>query len=277
MELFAWMIRRWLAALTRGSATTTAPASPDDLERSPAAAGSEVGAPAPQPVTGAGEPKWLQLARADLGIREVPGPEANPAIMRAWQYVDYDPPEGDETAWCSAKACEWMERAGIPSTRAPNARSWLKWGHELKTPRLGCIAVFWRGSPGGWQGHVALYAGAGDRPGTVKCLGGNQGNAVSLQDYPVAQLLGYRWPTTGGNSRTLRAQAAGMVGDAVTLGALAGGAIIESLPDALAIGAGVQSLAAYWPWAGAIGIAISIAARLVTIYARLSDWKAKGV
>jgi uncharacterized protein (TIGR02594 family) len=225
----------------------------------------------PAPVTN--EPAWLQLAQTDMGIREFPGAAANPDIMRAWDFCDYQPPSGDETAWCSAKMCEWTERSGVPSTRAPNARSWLKWGHELQAPRPGCIVVFWRGSRTAWEGHVAIYLGAGERPGTIKVLGGNQRNGVSIEDYPAAQVLGYRWPTTGGNSRTLRAQTAGAVGDALTTSALA----MATMPDALALSTDLQGLAAWWPWFGVLGITLSIAARLVTIWARTSDWKAKGV
>jgi uncharacterized protein (TIGR02594 family) len=221
----------------------------------------------------AGEAAWLRLARADIGVHEFPGAAANPEIMRAWDYCDYQPPNGDETAWCSAKMCEWTERSGVPSTRAPNARSWLKWGHELEAPRPGCIAVFWRGSRTAWEGHVAIYLGVGERPGTIKVLGGNQRNGVSIEDYPAAQVLGYRWPTTGGNSRTLRAQTAGAVGDALTTSALA----MATMPDALALSTDLQGLAAWWPWFGMLGITLSIAARLVTIWARTSDWKAKGV
>jgi uncharacterized protein (TIGR02594 family) len=236
----------------------------------------------PEEVPASGEPKWLQLARQDLGIKEVPGKGANPEIMRAWRYCDYDPPDGDETAWCSAKACEWIERSDMPSTRAPNARSWLKWGSELKKPKPGAVTVFWRGSPTGWQGHVALYLGPGDKAGTVKVLGGNQSNGVTIQDYSEAQLLGYRWPTNGSNSRTLRAQTAGLVGDGlagagVMAATLSPTGIISSLPDALAVGLAFQSLASYWPWFMVIGIAISILARLATIYARVNDWTVKGV
>jgi uncharacterized protein (TIGR02594 family) len=225
-----------------------------------------------------GEPEWLKLARADLGIRELPGAAANPAIMRAWEYCDYKPPNGDETAWCSAKANEWLQRAGLPGTRAPNARSWLKWGAGLDKPKPGCIAVFWRDKPDGWEGHVALYLGPGSRPKSIKVLGGNQGNGVTIAEYSTEQLLGYRWPTPGSNSRTLKAQSAGLVlGDGLTIAAISGKAIVESLPDALAIGEGVTAMAAYWPWAALIGIAISILARMVTIWARVSDWQAKGV
>jgi uncharacterized protein (TIGR02594 family) len=220
-----------------------------------------------------GEPAWLKLARADLGIFEFAGPAANPDIMRAWQYCDYQPPNGDETSWCSAKMCEWTECAGLPSTRAPNARSWLKWGHELKVPKFGAITVFWRGSPTSWEGHVAIYLGKGDKPGTIKVLGGNQRNGVTIEDHPERQVLGYRWPVTGGNSRTLRAQTAGAVGDMLTTSSLA----MATMPEALAVSSDRQSLASLWPWFGVIGITLSIAARLVTIWARTSDWQAKGV
>ena len=226
-----------------------------------------------------GEPKWLRLARDDLGIHEIKGPAANPAIMRAWEHVDYDPPNGDETAWCSAKGCEWMEDAGIPSPRAPNARAWLKWGHELDRPRLGCIVVFWRDSPKGWQGHVALYLGPGDRPGTIKCIGGNQSDSVSVREFETARVLGYRWPTTGGNSRTFRAQATGAIGDGMTgVGlAISQDAVVKSLPDLLAISDTVKLLAPYWGGFIVIGILIGLTSRAVTVWARLSDWKAKGV
>lgn len=232
----------------------------------------------PDEVPVQGEAAWLRLARADLGIKEFPGAAANPAIMRAWKYCDYDPPNGDETAYCSAKMCEWTERAGLSSTRAPNARSWLKWGSGIAKPKPGAIVVFWRVAPTAFEGHVAIYLGKGDKPGTIKVLGANQSNSVCIQDYSEAQVLGYRWPTTGGNSRTLKAQSAGLIlGDGMTIAAISGKGIIESLPDALALGEGVQQLAAYWPYAALIGITISILARMVTIYARVSDWQAKGV
>lgn len=229
-----------------------------------------------------GDPAWLAVAKQDLGIREVAGPASNPEIMRYWSACDYDPPDGDETAWCSAAANYWMQKAGVPGTRQPNARSWERWGAELKTPKLGCIVVFWRGSPTAWTGHVAIYVGPG-KPGHIKVIGGNQSNGVSIAEYPTAQVVGYRWPTTGGNSRTLKAQTAGMVvGDGMTAAAFVGAqvsqpGIIDSLPDALAIGTGLQSLATYWPWFAVIGITVSILARMVTIWARVSDWQKKAV
>lgn len=233
----------------------------------------------PDHVPARGEPEWLQAARRDLGIQEIKGPAANPAIMRAWEYVDYDPPDGDETSWCSAKLCEWMEVSGQPSTRAPNARSWAKWGHELKKPKPGCVAVFWRNRRDGWEGHVALYVGPGDRPDEIRCLGGNQSDSVSVASYNLSQLIGYRWPTTGGNSRTLRAQTAGVIGDASTMLGLAisPNGIIQALPDMLAISEGIKALAPWWGGFVLVGLLIGISARAVTVWARMSDWQAKGV
>lgn len=238
----------------------------------------------PDDVPMSGEPAWLKLARQDLGVKETPGSESNPRVMRYWSACDYDPhPDDSKDAWCSAAANYWMQQSGNPGTRAPNARSWTKWGAELKKPRPGAITVFWRGSPTSWKGHVALYIGPGSKPGTIKVLGGNQSNGVSIAEYSEAQLLSYRWPTTGGNSRTLRAQSAGLVlGDGITVASLTGAAfdaqgVINSLPDALAVGTLLQNLAAYWPWFAVIGITVSILARMATIAARLSDWKKDGV
>jgi uncharacterized protein (TIGR02594 family) len=234
--------------------------------------------PVPPEESVSGDPQWLKLARADLGIKEAFGPAANPEIMRAWSFCDYDPPSGDETAWCSAKANEWLQRAGQPGTRQPNARSWEKYGKKLDKPRAGCVVVFWRGSPTSWQGHVALYVGPGSKKGHIKVLGGNQGNSVSIAEYPATQVLSYRWPVTGSNSRTLKAQTAGLIlGDGLTMAAVTGKGISDSLPDALAIGDGVAALAQYWPYAALIGITISILARMVTIWARMHDWQTKAV
>jgi uncharacterized protein (TIGR02594 family) len=256
--MLTWLGRLWGALFMWGRPSAPTPA---------------VEAPAVPTEPQRGDPAWLTIARADLGIVEFPGAAANPRIMEAWKYCDYQPPAGDETSWCSAKMCEWMEKAGQPSTRAPNARSWLKWGVELAQPKPGAVSVFWRGSPTGWEGHVGFFVGAGDAPGSIKVLGANQKNQVCIEDLSTGQLLGYRWPTRGGNSRTLRAQATGGIGDALSLGALG---LATSAPDLQALGTDVQSLANYWPWCLVIGIALSIVARLVTIHARVSDWKAKG-
>lgn len=230
--------------------------------------------PAAPEIPAAGDPPWLRLARADLGIREAPGADANPDIMRAWQYCDYEPPAGDETAWCSAKCNEWLQRAGFPGTRQPNARSWERYGKQIGRPVVGCIAVLWRGSPTSWQGHVALYMGPG-RPGHVKLLGGNQGNAVSIAEFPASQVLCYRMPVTGANSRTLKASTVGLVGDTMTATGGGLGALAEAAPDLMQASDMLQTLGQKWPAILLAGILLGLAARMVVIYARMDDFKKK--
>jgi uncharacterized protein (TIGR02594 family) len=99
----------------------------------------------------------------------------------------------DQTPWCSAFVNYCMEQAGIRGTRRANARSWLDWGEmSMGLPEFGCVVVLWRESPSSIKGHVGFYTGfRGDK---LLLLGGNQGHAVSVAEYPKSRLLGYRWP-----------------------------------------------------------------------------------
>uniref|UniRef100_A0A7V4G8E4 TIGR02594 family protein n=1 Tax=Desulfobacca acetoxidans TaxID=60893 RepID=A0A7V4G8E4_9BACT len=86
--------------------------------------------------------------------------------------------------------CAWMERAGHQSTRSAAAASWRNWGKELPDggQRLGCVVVMSR--TGG--NHVGLYLDEDDVG--VYCLGGNQGNRVSVRRYPWERITNFRWP-----------------------------------------------------------------------------------
>ena len=241
------------------------------LFRAPAAAPSVPPSPE-EPVKG--DPKWLALARADIGVKEVPGAQHNPVVLSYFARAGFPGINDDETAWCAAFANAKLEDSGCPGSKALNARSFLTWGKEVKKPYPGCVTVFWRGSPRSWEGHVAFFVS--ETASHVKVIGGNQSNAVTVADYPKSQVLGYREPVTASNSRTLRASAAGTLGDAVTIAAVSGKGVVESLPDALAFGEGIKQLAAYWPWFAVIGITISLLARAAVIYARISDLESKG-
>lgn len=251
----------WLLSLFRAPVVPAEPPSPED------------------PVKG--DPKWLTLARAELGVKEGPGDANNPTVLK--YYADAGHPEinADSIAWCAAFAGAMLERSGVPSSKQLNARSYLIWGKPVAKPYPGCVAVFSRGDPRGWEGHVGFFLK--EDGGNVQILGGNMGDAVTIGHEPKSRLLGYREPTTAGNSRTLKAQAVGLlIGDTSTalggVGAsISSKGIVDSLPDALALGSSVQSLAAYWPWFLVIGITISILARMATIWARVSSLQATGV
>lgn len=126
--------------------------------------------------------EWL------AGVAEVPGPGDNQRIGEYLKSVGLGP--DDETAWCSAFVNWCHEQAGLTGTDKGNARSWLKWGHNVTEPRVGDIVVLWRGARDSWQGHVGFVAGISGA--VVLILGGNQGDAVTITAYSRERVLGFR-------------------------------------------------------------------------------------
>ena len=71
------------------------------------------------------------------------------------------------------------------------ARNWLAFGVPQQKPALGDVLVFWRGTSGGFSGHVGLYVGEDAQAFHV--LGGNQSDAVTIAFFAKSCLLGARW------------------------------------------------------------------------------------
>lgn len=139
------------------------------------------------------QPAWMDRAWAELGQREVAGHTDNPRIMSFCRELGYADVAHDEIAWCAAFVGASLERAGVASTRSLVARSYLSWGDEAETGRLGAVAIFSRGGDES-SGHVAFYL---DDDGTrVFVLGGNQGDAVTVTAIDRERLIGLRWPST---------------------------------------------------------------------------------
>ena len=134
----------------------------------------------------------LERAKADMGTWEWKGDDHNPKVVQYFQDVGHAWVKDDETAWCAAFVGAMLERSGIRSTRALNARSYLGWGSpvELEDAKEGDIVVFSRGDPNGWQGHVGFYVGHGMT--FINVLGGNQANQVNVKPYKKSRLLGIR-------------------------------------------------------------------------------------
>ena len=143
-----------------------------------------------------GEAPWYQVALEELahGVVEVEGEANNPRILEYHATCDLQA-TNDETAWCSAFVNWCMIQAGRTGTNDAAARSWLQWksGSKIASPKLGCVAVFARGTKP-WEGHVGFFASEDD--GYVQVLGGNQGNAVSVAPRAKSKLLAYLWPKT---------------------------------------------------------------------------------
>lgn len=96
------------------------------------------------------------------------------------------------TAWCAAFVNASLAKSGREGTGKLNARSFLDWGQPVDQPQPGDVAVFSRGDPGGWQGHVGFFDSIDPATGQINVLGGNQGDAVSVAGYDPSSLLGFR-------------------------------------------------------------------------------------
>ncbi len=243
---------RWLASFFGASKPAEMPAAPVD------------------PVTPVrSDPAWLALARAELGTKEGPGEANNPVVLR--YYADAGHPEinADSVAWCAAFTGAMLERAGYPCSKQLNARSYLTWGKEVKKPYPGCIAVFSRGDPRGWEGHVGFYLGKeGER---IQIIAGNQGDAVSIGYEPSSRLLGYREPVTASNSRSIKAATTGMIAAGVT-----STTILQSQTDLFGIANTLKEIGVSMPVVALAGQLLTILVFCVIVHARYSDLAEKG-
>lgn len=135
----------------------------------------------------------LKIAANELGTKEISGSEHNATIVGYAQAAGFTWVNDDETAWCSIFVNWVAMQAELPRSEKANARSWLTVGEDVtNAPEPGDVVVFWRESPASWKGHVALFLGFSSDKKMVFCLGGNQGNSVSIAAYPASTVLGFR-------------------------------------------------------------------------------------
>mgnify|MGYP003515341895 FL=1 len=133
-----------------------------------------------------------EMAKAEVGTVEWAKGD-NPKVVAYFKDSGNPGVTNDETAWCAAFVGAMLRRAGVKSTGALNARSYLDWGTPVdrKNAQPGDVVVFKRGNSS-WQGHVAFFVK--DRGALIDVLGGNQSNAVNIKGYHSAALLGIRRP-----------------------------------------------------------------------------------
>lgn len=137
------------------------------------------------------QPAWLAAAWTEFGVREKPGAANAAAVLAYFAEAGHGKIRDDATPWCAAFVGAMLNRAGVAPSGSLMARSYLKWGETIVAPRLGAITVLTRGKSAS-AGHVGFYLGqAGTR---VFLLGGNQGDAVTVDAFDANRVLGYRWP-----------------------------------------------------------------------------------
>jgi len=134
----------------------------------------------------------IKIAMSQLGQKEISGTQDNQTIVNYAKEAGFDWVNDDETPWCSIFVSWCAYKTDLVRSRQANARSWLLVGTSTNTPEPGDIVVFWRGSIEAWKGHVGIFLGYSKSTTRVYCLGGNQGNQVSISAYPSETVLGFR-------------------------------------------------------------------------------------
>lgn len=138
----------------------------------------------------------LKIAFNELGTEEIVGKKHNPEVLKYAKDTKIAGITTDEIPWCSTFV-NWVAwKAGLQFSGKANARSWLNIGTKVTMPEPGDIVVFWRESPQSWKGHVGVFLGFSADKKRVYCLGGNQGNRVSISGYRANTVLSYQRLTT---------------------------------------------------------------------------------
>ena len=134
---------------------------------------------------------FIKVALGEIGVKEIKGERDNPEVLKYFKDIGFDAAWiKDETAWCSAFINWCAHVTGYQATYKLNARSWLKEGHEVVSPEVGDLVIFWRQDPASWKGHVGIFIS--QRDGVIWTLGGNQSNMVNIAPYREHRLLGFR-------------------------------------------------------------------------------------
>lgn len=137
--------------------------------------------------------RFIQMAVQQLGEKEIAGSQHNQTIVNYAQEAGFEWVNDDETPWCSIFVSWCAMKADLARSKKANARSWLLVGQNVDhAPEPGDVVIFWRGQRDSWQGHVGLFFGYSQDGTRVYCLGGNQGNQVSISAYPTDKVLGFR-------------------------------------------------------------------------------------
>lgn len=135
----------------------------------------------------------IAVARKYIGTKEIGSTNKSPLIDKwatelSGKWLIGQP-------WCGTFVAQVFKEAGVTNKTPKDfyrAKSWESAGTKLDKPAYGCVVTFTR--DGG--GHVGFVVGK-TKTGMLKVLGGNQSNAVTIQDFDPKRATSYRWVSTG--------------------------------------------------------------------------------
>lgn len=157
---------------------------------------NNIGVPGDFNPTGGG-PQWLQIARGELGTKEIKGPQHNPRVLEYMKTVGHG--SDDETPWCAGFVAWCLKQAGQSISGVDAwAKSFSRSSAFRRIDKLeyGAIVVFNRGSDP-QSGHVGFCVGT--EGGRVLVLGGNQSDSVSIAGKSASSIHAILWPVGGGD------------------------------------------------------------------------------
>ena len=138
------------------------------------------------------EVPWIAEARKWIGTAEIAGAKNSPVIsswlqrLHAW-WTD------DETPWCGTFVAQCLQTRGyaIPSAWY-RAFAYASHGKALSLPAYGAVVVLRRSTGKGY--HVAFIVGK-DAQNRLMCLGGNQGDKVTIAPFSRDRVVTITWPS----------------------------------------------------------------------------------
>lgn len=134
--------------------------------------------------------EWYEFALKEKGISESNNPDRVKWYHKHTKLEEkYWKPE---ISWCASFMSAILFNSGYKSPKTSWARDFANYGLKLSKPVKFCIMGFERNDPGG-DSHVTLWTGE-ETDSHYICLGGNQGNAVSIAKYPKKDFLYAVWP-----------------------------------------------------------------------------------
>jgi uncharacterized protein (TIGR02594 family) len=139
------------------------------------------------------EAQPLARSRTDAAIAAAQVPGAAAVLLEAlrWRGSTAKQLGLPSSLWCADFMNYVLRQAGGKGTQSRSSRSFLQFGKKLDGPRVGAIAIFYRGGPN--TGHVGVVRGT-DGDGNPIVVSGNHGHKVMESVYPKSKVIAYVMP-----------------------------------------------------------------------------------
>ena len=136
--------------------------------------------------------KLLDIASAEIGVKELEGTAHNDRIIAYAREAGFDWYKADETPWCSVFLNWVAHKAGADRSKDARSASWTAVGEKVSEPLPGDVILFGKGGNIGKIYHVGLFMGFSEDGKRLFCLGGNQTNQVKVSKMWRSEVAGYR-------------------------------------------------------------------------------------